>query len=254
MLKKNMKLKGFTLIEIVVVLAIIGVLAAILVPFMNGYADRARKKVTIDNAEVLYKAAVSALAIDPDAATSFYSICGKEYVIAECTADGECIQKGNTGYYNSVKAYKKGCKFSEGHYGIMPVARIDSIDHDVDNDSRHYKNVNQVSDLLPYWYPTDEQGRYDLFVEQMCKLLNQKSNERQLGAHDDGSKDYDYYPTKMPYHKRSDNVDAPLIRWIICYRVDDPSQIEIWAGDGHKTKNGFVYRVYPNPNPNYDIH
>src|SRR2546427_11258140 len=39
----EMKNKGFTLIELAVVLAIIAVLAAMLTPMVNGYLDRARE-------------------------------------------------------------------------------------------------------------------------------------------------------------------------------------------------------------------
>lgn len=43
----------------------------------------------------------------------------------------------------------------------------------------------------------------------------------------------------------------PLGRWLVAYRLNAPGQVEIWAGEGIKGKNGPVYRVYPDPAPNY---
>ena len=47
-LNKNRKKKGFTLIELVAVVAIIGILAAILVPKITGYMNEAKKTKVID--------------------------------------------------------------------------------------------------------------------------------------------------------------------------------------------------------------
>ena len=55
------KLKGFTLIELIVVIAIIGVLAAILVPSMIGYLRQARAARMNANARSAFSAAQAAI-------------------------------------------------------------------------------------------------------------------------------------------------------------------------------------------------
>lgn len=49
--------KGFTLVELIVVLVILAILAAILVPALIGYIDKAREKQITTNAEAAYVAA-----------------------------------------------------------------------------------------------------------------------------------------------------------------------------------------------------
>lgn len=67
MIERKKSKKGFTLIELIVVLAILVVLAAIALPTFNGLIDESRQEVAHANARTVYTAAVAYLALHPDA-------------------------------------------------------------------------------------------------------------------------------------------------------------------------------------------
>ena len=67
------KNKGFTLVELIVVLVILAILAAILVPALLGYIDEARKKEDIVNARALMTALQTSLTEEYGKHTSNFS-------------------------------------------------------------------------------------------------------------------------------------------------------------------------------------
>ena len=59
-IRRNSK-KGFTLVELIVVLVILAILAAMLVPALTGYIDKAKKEKDYQAASVVYAAAQAAI-------------------------------------------------------------------------------------------------------------------------------------------------------------------------------------------------
>ena len=106
-----MKKKGFTLIELIVVIAIIGVLAAILVPAMFGYVKKSKITTANTTAKSIYNAYNTAL-VDFDTTDSTVNGTGTgksttDLVGATVSASSNTFDKCVYGYFTDLTKVKK---------------------------------------------------------------------------------------------------------------------------------------------------
>ena len=103
-------IKGFTLVEIIVVISIIAVLAAILVPAMVGFVRRANIKSDIAHAKKIYTDVLTLLVTDDELNSAFYA-----YTTSNVSKDKITVHtSGGTEHYKlTIVTYMDGTRHND---------------------------------------------------------------------------------------------------------------------------------------------
>ena len=98
------KKHGFTLVELIVVIAIIGVLAAILIPSMMGYIKKSKRSSDVTSAKTIYDTVMAVLADNEDVRDSFTANnASREVTIKDVNASTDGRSKNYTLYVVCTK-------------------------------------------------------------------------------------------------------------------------------------------------------
>ncbi|HCA20997.1 MAG TPA: hypothetical protein DEO87_01315 [Lachnospiraceae bacterium] len=126
MKRKTNKDKGFTLVELIVVLVILAILAAILVPALLGYIDRAREKQYVLNARSYLTASQAELSsiygegLEPSEIENRTTTVSSTADVPDCTGfvvycGKDTVSEGSHAISTNHDAYTvKRAKYTEG--------------------------------------------------------------------------------------------------------------------------------------------
>lgn len=168
--------RGFTLVELIVVLVILALLAALLVPALTGYIDKARKRQVIAETRMLTQAAqteLSALYGSDEFAKAKTSSLG----LVVASKDGSAITASSAlvsaqTRYNDMVALAEVPSITNGKGLFFIIANFNgAIRWTVYNDGKGYIGIFCKDDGSIEAFTEDEVPRYEGYSEYFGKVI-----------------------------------------------------------------------------------
>ena len=241
--------KGFTLVELIIVIAIMAILASAISLNVIRYIDMTRKQMDVQTAEHLYKATQLAMASSNDNVFNGWSVCDYNGYPAQfrATPDGYQATGSGAGTYNMrpvawCRGIKKGNyenSYFKATLDYTPAAGDDGSIKP--NDSPSVKRAKQqrmfTNAMLHCFMQDNAKGGTYTGTDRTGYVFDGAEGLKMFG-----------FKYKKPIKDYRGTKRSPEC-WII-YRRDDNGAPEIWMG----YKEGVVKpicRVFPDPAEEY---
>lgn len=154
---RKLRNKGFTLVELIVVLIILAILAAALVPSLLGYIDEAKSKKDVEEASALMTAIQSELSTEYSKSTSNFS---------SMSTDADIFMYKDAKYADFKKnVYDLSGVDPDPFLLIFYTCKIDGDDYAKSNSTTRHKAFTVVS--MVYWKEKDSKPLFYNFVSGM---------------------------------------------------------------------------------------
>ena len=169
--------KGFTLVELIVVLVILAILAALLVPALTGYIDKAKEKKVIAETRMLHTAIqteMSALYAKPEWKNFKPSKLDEDVLAAKTSTDTSATQR-----YNDIIALSELTSLSSGTgvFGayVTETGKVASL---VYYDGKGYVGVYLAQTQEYLAYTKDAALNYKAYANEFIKLTTEYTTDK----------------------------------------------------------------------------
>jgi len=243
--KKNGN-KGFSLVELIIVIAIMSILAAAIAPAIIRYIEKSRKAVDIETAQTIFEAANLASVSPHD------DVVDGWYISADTSASVDVGRATvtSTGHNAGID------KTDKNTYTVSVVAWARGIDYNGWNNAS-FKSVlddGQASDIKDA--PAKQRAFTDEFLQNLYHMGVGESYKGNGKNAYDGKTD-----TTMEFRYRNDAGYGKPECWILVIRHDN-FKPEVWVGDKRINDNNsgsgkstgkvrVLYRLFPDPCSEY---